>query len=110
MRTKEQRLDSVESSWHFIESISDSMRDAAAQQDWPQVVELAASRHRNLLDHFQRFPVSPENAGFYNIRLTQMLNGERELQDLAVDARRRVMRDSVKANYNRRAVDAYLAP
>lgn len=102
-------VESVESSWSAIESISVSMRDAAAQEDWPQVVELAISRHRNLLGHFQRFPVGPDNAAFYSARLTPMLEGERELQTLAVDARKRVMRDSVAANYNRRAMGAYLA-
>ncbi len=99
----------VEHSWYAIESLSDSMRDAAAQENWSQVVELAVSRHRNLLHHFQQFPVGPDNAAFYNDRLTQMLAGERELQDIAVDARRRVMRDGVQASYNRRAVGAYLA-
>ena len=101
--------ETVESSWGAIESISASMRDAAAQQAWPQVVELAISRHRNLLGHFQRFPVGPENAAFYNTRLTEMLAGERELQALAVDARKQVMREGASANYNRRAMGAYLA-
>ncbi len=109
MNTYENSADNVENSWASIESISYSMRDAAAQEDWPQVVELAVNRHRSLLNHFQRFPVGPDNAAFYNIRLTQMIAGERELQDLAVDARKRVMRDSVQASYNRRAMGAYLA-
>ena len=102
-------IDTVENSWDAIESISTSMRDAAAQEEWNQVVELAMSRHRNLLGHFQRFPVGPENAAFYNDRLSVMLAGERELQALAMDARKKVMRDGVNANYNRRAMGAYLA-
>jgi len=101
--------ETVESSWSAIESISTSMRDAAAQQAWSEVVELAISRHRNLLGHFQRFPVGPENAAFYNVRLTEMLAGERELQSLAVDARKRVMREGSDANHTRRAMGAYLA-
>lgn len=102
-------IDTVENSWSTIESISASMRDAAAQEEWSQVVDLAISRHRNLLGHFQRFPVGPENAAFYSDRLSQMLAGERELHELAVDARRQVMRESVSANHNRRAMGAYLA-
>ena len=46
---------------------------------------------------------------FYNTRLTEMLAGEKELQALAIEARKQVMRDSVAANYNRRAMGAYLA-
>jgi hypothetical protein len=99
----------VEESWFAIEALSRSMRDAASSEEWLQVVELAASRHRNLLHHFQRFPVGPENAGFYQDHLTRMLDGERELQALALDARRRVMREGAVANHNRRAVGAYLA-
>jgi hypothetical protein len=99
----------VEESWFAIEALSRSMRDAAGREDWLQVVELAASRHRNLLYHFQQFPVGPENAGFYQEHLTRMLDGERELQALALDARRRVMRDGAAANHSRRAVGAYLA-
>lgn len=100
---------SVENSWGAIESINTSMRDAAAQENWPEVLELAISRHHNLLGHFQRFPVGPENANFYSKRLPEMLAGEHELQALAVDARKRVMRDGASANYNRRAMGAYLA-
>jgi hypothetical protein len=99
----------VEESWFAIEAMSCSMRAAASSEDWQQVVELAATRHHNLLDHFQSFPVGPKNAGFYQQQLAQMLAGERELQALALDARKQVMRNSVVANHNRRAVGAYLA-
>jgi hypothetical protein len=101
--------DCVEQSWSMIESLSDSMRAAAAEQAWERVVELAVTRHRILLAHFQRFPIGPDNATFYNDRLTQMLQGERELQTLAVEARRRVMRDGANSSRNHRAVGAYLA-
>ena len=99
----------VEESWRAIEAMSHSIRDAASGEDWHTVVELAATRHHNLVDHFQRFPVGPGNAEFYHHQLAQMLAGERELHALALDARKRVMRNGMVANHNRRAVGAYLA-
>lgn len=99
----------VEESWQSIEALNASMREAAGEEQWPTVVELAVTRHRNLLLHFERFPVGPATADFYAEHLNRMLEGERQLQALALDARKRVMRDGAGASYNRRAVGAYLA-
>lgn len=99
----------IETSWQEIERITASMRDAAAQKSWHDVVEWAASRHHNLLRHFDAFPVGPQNALFYRERLTQMIAGEQSLHALAVDARREIMRESATASYNHRAVNAYLS-
>lgn len=99
----------VEQSWGDIEAINRSIQTAASDEAWEQVVELAVSRHRLLLNHFQQFPVGPEYAAFYQQHLTTMLDGERELQTLARDARKRVLREGTMINRNYRAVGAYLA-
>lgn len=99
----------VEQSWSAIEHVTHSMREAANSANWSEVVELAANRHHSLLRHFALFPVGPGNASFYQRRLNDMLAGERDLQALVLNARRQVMRDSVQANHNRKAMGAYLA-
>lgn len=99
----------VETSWFALEQINDEMRSAASQLDWPQVVELAVGRHKRLLNHFERFPVGPENAAFYQHHLTRMLAGEKELQALALDARKRVMRDGAGLSHSKKAMGAYLS-
>jgi thymidylate synthase ThyX len=98
----------IENSWDEIERITQAMKDAAAQKDWPHVVEGAAARHHTLLNHFDSYPVGPQNALFYRERLTQMLAGEQSLHALAVDARREIMRESATTNYSHRALSAYL--
>lgn len=99
----------IESSWLEIERIDASIHAAAAAQSWDRVVEGATARHQSLQRHFATFPVGPTNAGFYQKHLTKMLSGEQTLHALAVDARRQIMRESASANYNHRAMSAYLS-
>lgn len=99
----------IESSWFAVERISQEMQEAAAQKSWHHVVECAAARHRTLLQHFNDFPVGPENALFYRERLTHLLDGEHSLHALAVDARREIMRESAITNRNHKAVSTYLS-
>lgn len=98
----------IESSWLEIEHISQAMQEAAAQKNWQHVVECAAARHYVVLQHFDNFPVGPQNAVFYRERLAQLLSGEQSLHALAVDARREIMRESATTNYTHRAINAYL--
>lgn len=100
--------DTVQQSWAGIDHATQSMRAAAQTADWSRVLEMSSARHDQLKAHFLRFPVGPDNADFYQTHLTEMLKGERELQRLATDARREIMRESVIANHNHRAVGAYL--
>ncbi len=100
----------VAASWARIEELTTALRTAASDEAWERVVELAARRHQLLLAHFAEFPVGPDNAGFYQQTLTAMAAGEQALQALAVDARRQIMRQSVTARHNHRAVGAYLTP
>lgn len=99
----------IEASWQNIEAMNESLHTAANAEEWQQVLECAADRHQHLLAHFEHFPVGPQYAEFYQQRLTDMLKGERQLQALANNARKRVMSDGVVINKNRRAVSAYLS-
>lgn len=98
----------VEASWSAIQVSTAAMRSAAAGEEWERVMELAARRHQDLLDHFARFPVGPDNAEFYRDRISEMLRSEQELQNLALDARKQVMRAAITSNQSHRAVGAYL--
>lgn len=100
---------SIETSWKDIEAMNQSIHAAANAEEWQQVVECAADRHKRLLAHFEDFPVGPQYAEFYQLRLTEMLKRERQLQALADSARKRVMSDGVVINKNRRAMGAYLS-
>lgn len=100
--------DSVAASWAEIVRLTSSLRQAAADEAWRAVVDMAVVRHRSLLAHFEQFPVGPDNAAFYHDKLTDMLRGEQELQAIAVEARKEVMRQSISTRHNHRAVGAYL--
>jgi hypothetical protein len=102
--------DTIETSWQDIEAMNQSMHAAANAEEWQQVMACATDRHQRLLAHFKRFPVGPKYAQFYQQHLNEMLSGERQLQALANNARKRVMSDSVAINKNRRALDVYLTP
>jgi hypothetical protein len=99
---------SFETSWAGIEQLTSALKSAAVNADWEQVLMLAASRHCQVQHHFTQFPVSSDTADFYQPRLTQLLRGERELQQLAGSARREVLREGLASNRNHRAVGAYL--
>ena len=104
-----QNTGDIEHSWENIETINRSMYAAADAEEWQEVVEFAASRHQRLLNHFQLFPVGPQYADFYHQLLSAMLDGERTLQTLARDARKRVMSEGTVVNKTRQAIGAYLS-
>ncbi len=98
----------IESSWHNIQTATTALRSAADVGEWINVMEMAAVRHQQVLDHFAAFPVGPNTSNFYRERLNTMLNSEQELQDLTLAARKQLMRSALTTNKNHRAVDAYL--
>jgi hypothetical protein len=98
----------MQESWSAVEQMTASLFSAADTCDWQHVLTLAKERHQQVLDHFNCFPVGPDTASFYQERLTQLLNNERDLQQLATAARREVMREGLITNQNNRAVSAYL--
>lgn len=98
----------VEQSWADIDLMTSSMRAAANKKAWDEVLDLSGTRHLQLMSHFKEFPVGPDNAEFYQARLTQMLSGEKELQQMATQARKEVMRQGLISTQNHRAVGAYL--
>lgn len=98
----------IESSWLAVEAMNASMHRLAQAKEWIEMMELAAVRHQRLVDHFTLFPVGPANSEFYRDRMTDMLKGEEQLQQLALEARKEVMRAAMTSNQNHRAVGAYL--
>jgi hypothetical protein len=98
----------IEGSWKVVEAMNTQMHDLANAKEWIQMMELAAVRHHRLVEHFEAFPVGPANSEFYRDRMTAMLEGEEQLQQLALEARKEVMRASSISNQNHRAVGAYL--
>ena len=98
----------VANSWSAIERFTESMQHAARDAEWPRVLELATQRHTQLMSHFEKFPVGPGNAEFYQQHLQIMLTGEQQLQSITTEARKAVMRDGLISSRNQRAVGAYL--
>lgn len=98
----------IENSWSAIGNASSAMQSAAANEEWFQVMEMAALRHQQVVDHFERFPVGPDNAEFYRSHINAMLKEEQGLQTLVLDARKKVMGAATVSNQNHRAVGAYL--
>ena len=98
---------SFHESWDAIVQSSRAMRELATENDWEALNRLAVERHRRITEHFRLFPVAPERAEFYHRHLADFLAEEKNLQQLAQAARESVMRNSIKANSNRKAVSAY---
>lgn len=98
----------IESSWESVAAMTTQMHELANAKEWISMMELAALRHHRLVEHFGAFPVGPANAEFYRERMSEMLQGEEQLQQLALEARKEVMRAASINNQNHRAVGAYL--
>ena len=96
-------------SWHALIGHCTALREAVTAQDWMRASEMAEQRHASLLAHFEQFPVGPETAEFYQHHLAHLLADEPQLNALAVQARREVMKQGLAFNHNRRAVSAYQA-
>lgn len=94
-------------SWRELERQSEALREAVAEQDWEAASDIAMRRHTGLQRHFHHYPVGPDTAPFYERHLARLLADEPQLQALAVQARREVMKQGLQASHNRRAVNAY---
>lgn len=101
--------DDAAGNWSKIELLSASMSEAATSEDWPRVLELSTERHTKVMRHFELFPVGPENAEFYQQKLSMMLTSEQQLQAMTLEARKQLMRSGLTSARNHRAVGAYLA-
>ncbi|MEE8058017.1 MAG: hypothetical protein V3T17_09290 [Pseudomonadales bacterium] len=100
-------LSNLEKSWQQILVSTQTLEQSAAQEDWPLVAELAASRHQLITQHFKLYPVGPNTAEFYQKHLSSFLIKEEQLQKLAIEARKASMKASIKFNTNKKAVSAY---
>lgn len=100
--------ESIQSSWNVVETLTVTMKIAAETQQWFDVVEQATTRHNLLLQHFEHYPIGPQNADFYRERLHVMLQGEQDLQTLVRNARKALMSEGQAMQLNKRMVGAYL--
>jgi hypothetical protein len=100
---------SIENSWAQIESITQTILTAADKQLWDSVLELSSQRHSQLQAHFAMYPVGPDRAAFYRVRIDTLLRGERELQKTIVAARKVLMSEGMAIQQSNKAVGAYLS-
>lgn len=98
----------IELSWHAIERMTQTLHTIAAEKNWIAVLDQAAVRHKSLLQHFDKYPVGPENADFYRTGLNTLLGGEKALSELVRDARKSLMAEGAAMTQNHRAMNAYL--
>ena len=98
----------IELSWYAIEQMTQTLHTAATEKNWIAVLDQAAARHKSLLQHFEKYPVGPENADCYRTGLSILLDGEKTLSELVRDARKSLMADGAAMSHNHRAVGAYL--
>ena len=108
MSTTQQTFSMPTQSWSEVESLSQEIYQAANNEEWPLVLELATRRHEHLMAHFTRFPVGPDNAEFYHEHLHALLASEQRLQSMTIEARKAVMRDGLVSSRNHRAIGSYL--
>lgn len=97
----------IEQSWQNILSLTQAMEQQAAEQNWEVVAEQAAERHNVIQQHFQQFSVGPDTAEFYYHRLSQFLQQENQLQQLAANAKKQVLKQNLNIINNKKAAGAY---
>lgn len=98
----------IELSWLAIEQLTKTLHATATQKSWREVLDQAATRHKSLLQHFEKYPIGPENAVFYRASLSKLLDGENKLSELVRDARKSLMAEGATATHQHRAMGAYL--
>lgn len=94
-------------SWSNVIAITQEIESMASDQLWESMIDVVKKRHQLVLDHFQRFPVSPETAEFYTENLSTFMQHEENLQFLVKQARSETMQIVNQFNHNRQAVSAY---
>jgi glyoxylate carboligase len=94
-------------SWLDIIELSQTIEQLANAEEWEAVVASAQQRHQTVMSHFDRFPVSPENADFYMENLNSFMQNEERLNNLVNKARQETIQAVNQFNKNRQAVHAY---
>jgi uncharacterized protein (DUF1778 family) len=94
-------------SWLDIIKLSQTIEQLAQSEEWEAVVSSAQQRHQIVMSHFERFPVSPENAVFYMDNLNNFMQNEERLNQLVNKARQETIQAVNQFNKNRQAVHAY---
>ena len=97
----------IQQSWAHIVSLSDQLMSLADQQEWLAMVEQAAERHNAVQQHFEQFPVGPETAAYYVDKLNGFMTQEQQLQNLAREARKFVMKQGADIQLGKKMTSAY---
>ena len=110
MTTTELHRDyNLSESWIQILSMSRDIEVLATAEEWEAVVKSAQQRHQTVIEHFNRFPVGPENADFYMENLSNFMQSEERLQNVVNKARQETIHAIGQFNKNRQAANAYQA-
>jgi hypothetical protein len=100
-------MTSLENSWQAITELGQQMQQLANDEEWSDIAALAIKRHQKVVKHFDKYPVSPEIAVFYQLHLNTFLQQEQQLKDVVEQARKKVIKGVVSINQGRRAINAY---
>jgi hypothetical protein len=101
------KLMDKDASWKTILDYSEKMMQLASEENWNEVANIAVERHQTVNEHFQRYPVGPETADYYYLKLNDFLTNEKELQAIATNARKQVMKHGVNFQQGQKASLAY---
>ncbi|MBL4827722.1 MAG: hypothetical protein JKY66_08435 [Spongiibacteraceae bacterium] len=97
----------IEQSWKNILSLTQTMEQLADDKNWSAVADSAVQRHQKIQEHFKLYAVGPETAGFYYPHLNAFLQKEEKLQTLTNNARKQVLKQSLRVINNKKAMNAY---
>jgi hypothetical protein len=100
-------MTTLEQSWQTVIDLGQQMQQKTADEEWSSIAELAIQRHKTVLQHFDRYPVCPERAGFYTRNLNLFLQQEQQLKQVVELARKKAIKGVASINQGRKAVSAY---
>ena len=100
-------MTTLQTSWQSIAELTGKMLQLASEEQWSSIAELSMQRHRIIVAHFERYPVCPQQAEFYQTNLSRFLKEEEQLKQVVTTARRNVLKNVNTMNIGRKARSAY---
>lgn len=76
----------IEHSWNAIVCASLEVMASIKEGDGLELIDEVLKRHQLLDEHFARFPIGPDNAGFYHQHLSTFLEMENAITRLTQDS------------------------
>ncbi|MGK0500305.1 MAG: hypothetical protein ACJAYG_001954 [Oceanicoccus sp.] len=74
--------EAIAGSWESITILNQRCFELAENRNWPQLGATLKQRRQDMDQHFQRFPIGPDNAGFYQGKLSIFFKQEQQLLQL----------------------------